>query len=177
MRSSLISIAQDGSDLGGLTLENCWTIKALCVELTQVRFVPQPYTLGTISLLWHMLEVALGKVPRFPSGSPLNVILKRYEVMGLHQLSHIYLFSHITFWLIKIVLSIIKVSACPMITYLLEPFAFFFNSRRLLGNDFLKLGFLKNETFPEHKVINKGKVNALLALESSSSCRCSFASC
>lgn len=37
---------------------------------------------------------------------------------------------------------------------------------------FFKLGLLKNKTFPEAQVVCKGKVNALLALESFSSYHC-----
>lgn len=42
------------------------------------------------------IEIALDKFPGYPPGSPLSIILKSYEMVGL-DLSHTYLFSHILF--------------------------------------------------------------------------------
>lgn len=155
----------------GLALENCWPFEPSYVVSTKVGLYGSPIPWGLYAYTGIYLKFLWRRnFPGYLPDSPLNIILKRYQMVGLH-LSHTHLLCHILFWPTGVVLMFINVSFYSIITCL-DPFLPLYFIR-LLGSDFFfKLEFLKNKAFRKVRGHLKGKVTALFAPEGFPSCQC-----
>lgn len=170
MHPSLICIAHGMSNHWGLTLGNCWPFEPSYVVSTKVGLYGSPVPWGQYAYAGIYLKFLWTRnFPGYFPDSPLNIILKRYQMVGL-DLSHTRLLCHVLFWLTEMVL-FSNVSVYSIITCLDPSIPLYFI--RLLGSDFFLIGiFLRIKLFQKREVILKGKITALVAPEGFPSCQC-----
>lgn len=110
------------------------TLPAFLCLSTKVGLYGSPIPWGLYAFAGIFLKFLWrGNFPGYLLDSPLNIILKRYQMVGLH-LSHTHLLCHILFWLTNVVLFIINVSFYSIITCS-DPFLPLYFIR-LLGSNF-----------------------------------------